>query len=105
SVFNEEGAYAVMQKRSPYRFILSALALAAVAFGGVSTVVAQEGEGTATPTEVSIEKVALVTPGSRTNQGWDQQGADNITSVAESLGIEVEVAENAGYDDITPILQ
>lgn len=51
-----------------------------------------------------IEKVAIVTPASRTNQGWDQQGVDNLVAVGEELGIEVEVVENAGYDDITPIL-
>lgn len=54
---------------------------------------------------VEINQVALVTPGSRTNQGWDQQGADGITAAGEELGIEVVVAENAGYDDITPILR
>jgi simple sugar transport system substrate-binding protein len=53
----------------------------------------------------SVDKVAIVVPASRTNQGWDQQGADNLELVGKSLGIEVEVAENGGYDDITPILQ
>ncbi len=41
---------------------------------------------------------------SRTNQGWDQQGVDNLVEVGETLGIDVEVVENGGYDDITPIL-
>jgi len=53
----------------------------------------------------TIDRVALVTPASRTNQGWDQQAADAIEAVAAELGIAVEVAESAGYDDITPILQ
>lgn len=52
----------------------------------------------------SVERVAIVTPASRTNQGWDQQGVDNLVEVGESLGIDVAVVENAGYDDITPIL-
>jgi len=51
-----------------------------------------------------IDRVAIVTPASRTNQGWDQQGVDNLVETGESLGIEVDVVENAGYDDITPIL-
>lgn len=52
-----------------------------------------------------VTQVAVVTPGSRTNQGWDQQAADAIDAVAAEHGIEAVVAENAGYDDITPILR
>src|SRR5918995_1663473 len=52
-----------------------------------------------------IDKVSIVVPASRTNGGWDQQGVDNLVAVAEARGLEVEVAEEAGYDDITPILQ
>lgn len=51
-----------------------------------------------------IDRVAIVTPASRTNQGWDQQGVDHLTAVGMELGIAVDVSENAGYDDITPIL-
>lgn len=51
-----------------------------------------------------IDRIAIVTPASRTNQGWDQQGVDNLTAVGAELGVAVEVSENAGYDDITPIL-
>ncbi len=54
---------------------------------------------------VEVNQVALVTPGSRTNQGWDQQGADGLTAAGEELGFEVVIAENGGYDDITPILR
>ena len=52
-----------------------------------------------------VEVVSIITPASRTNQAWDQQGVDNLTTVGTEMGFEVEVAENAGYDDITPILQ
>lgn len=55
--------------------------------------------------EAPLDQVAIVVPASRTNQGWDQQGADNLVAVGDELGIKVEVAENGGYDDITPILQ
>ncbi|MGI8962873.1 MAG: BMP family protein [Thermomicrobiales bacterium] len=54
--------------------------------------------------ETTVDRVAIVTPASRTNQGWDQQGVDNLVEVGETLDIEVEVVEDAGYDDITPIL-
>lgn len=59
----------------------------------------------ATPVPASIERAALVTPSSRTNQGWDQQGADGLEAVGEERGVTVEIAENGGYDDITPILR
>jgi len=51
-----------------------------------------------------VETIAVVTPASRTNLGWDQQATDGIEAAAEELGIEALVQENGGYDDITPIL-
>ena len=55
--------------------------------------------------QATVDKVAIVTPASRSNQGWDQQGVDTLVAVGEARDIEVEVVENAGYDDITPILR
>lgn len=55
--------------------------------------------------QTEIDQVAIITPASRTNQAWDQQGVDNLVAVGDELDLEVAVAENAGYDDITPILQ
>ncbi|MCL5266092.1 MAG: BMP family protein [Chloroflexi bacterium] len=52
-----------------------------------------------------VKKVAIVIPASRTDHGWNQQGADNLTSVGKELGITAEVAENQGYGDITPVLR
>jgi len=63
----------------------------------VAPVAVAEGE--------TVERVAIITPASRTNQAWDQQGVDNLVTVGDERGIEVDVAENAGYEDITPILQ
>jgi len=79
---------------SPLTILLAILAIVS-SFGAVQFATAQDG---------GIERVAIVTPASRTNQGWDQQGVDNLLEVGERLGIEVEVVENAGYDDITPVL-
>jgi simple sugar transport system substrate-binding protein len=59
----------------------------------------------ASPVPATIENAALVTPSSRTNQGWDQQGADGLEAVGAERGVTVEIAENGGYDDITPILR
>ncbi len=53
---------------------------------------------------VEVDSVAIVTPASRMNQGWDQQGVDNLVQVGQELEVGVEVAENLGYDDITPVL-
>ncbi len=90
-------------KQTRRQFGLAALAsAAALKFGKTTPAFAQD----ATPAAgAAVEQVALVTPGSRTNQGWDQQGADGIDAVAKELGIKSVVAENAGYDDITPTLK
>lgn len=61
---------------------------------------AAQGAGT----QATVSSVAIVTPASRTNQGWDQQGVDNLVQVGQQLHLSVEVADNAGYDDVTPIL-
>src|ERR687898_150133 len=53
----------------------------------------------------TIDQLAVVTPASRTNQGWDQQAADAVEAVAQEAGIDAVVAENAGYEDITPVLR
>jgi basic membrane protein A len=92
-----------MRIKTAYRSLISAFLLIAVAASGVASVAAQESTPGAGGVEVS--SVAIVTPGSRSNQGWDQQGVDSLVAVGEERGIQVEVAENAGYDDITPILR
>ncbi|HEV2074218.1 MAG TPA: BMP family protein [Thermomicrobiales bacterium] len=61
--------------------------------------------GTSVAAEQEVELVSIVTPASRTNQAWDQQGVDNLVATGEKMGFDVAVAENAGYEDITPILQ
>ncbi len=85
--------------------ILLVLALAACAGQPVPAV--QEETGTAPEGEaVAVEQVALLLPASRTDQGWNQQAADAISQVEEqAAGLSVEVAENLGYDDITPVLR
>ena len=54
---------------------------------------------------IDVTTVALVTPASKTDLGWNQQAADAIGMVAKELEIRAEVQENAGYDDITPTLK
>lgn len=82
--------------------VIAALLLT-MAFGPHPAATAQNA---ASPTAGNpVEKVALITPDSRTNQGWDQQAVDSMTKVGEERQIEVIVADNAGYDDITPTLR
>ncbi|HEV2528714.1 MAG TPA: BMP family ABC transporter substrate-binding protein [Thermomicrobiales bacterium] len=78
------------------RLVALAIAVLLMAPLAVAPASAQEG--------VEVRSVAIVTPASRTNQGWDQQGVDNLIRVGEELDVDVEVAENLGYDDITPVL-
>jgi basic membrane protein A and related proteins len=69
-------------------------------------ITAQDATPAASPgAGVTIDQIAVVTPASRTNQGWDQQAADAVEAVAKEAGIEAVVAENAGYEDITPVLR
>jgi basic membrane protein A and related proteins len=69
-------------------------------------IAAQDATPAASPgAGVTVEQIAVVTPASRTNQGWDQQAADAVEAVAKDAGIKAVVAENAGYEDITPVLR
>jgi simple sugar transport system substrate-binding protein len=87
-----------MPSTSRCRRFIPLLALLLIALQAPAMAIAQ------TP-EPSIDKVALVTPASRTNQGWDQQAADALTAIAAERGLTADIAENGGYDDITPILK
>jgi basic membrane protein A len=69
-------------------------------------IAAQDATPAASPgAGVTVEQIAVVTPASRTNQGWDQQAADAVEAVAKDAGIKAVVAENSGYEDITPVLR
>src|SRR5215210_1237804 len=69
-------------------------------------IAAQDATPAASPGPgATIDQIAVVTPASRTNQGWDQQAADAVEAGAQEAGIEAVVSENAGYEDITPVLR
>ncbi len=87
--------------RHSFRAMAALALLAAVSLSVVAPAIAQD----ATPVgEPGVSTAAVITPGARTNLGWDQQAADAMDAVAERLGITSIVAENGGYDDITPAL-
>lgn len=93
-----------MMRRRLFRVCttLTLILLVLATFGAATQTMAQEG--TASSGE-QITNVAIITPSSQTNLGWDQQGADGLKAAGEKLGLTVEVAENSGYDDPTPILK
>jgi len=81
--------------------VVAGLVLAMV--GGPFHAAAQEPS---TPSGGSaVKKVALITPDSRTNQGWDQQAVDSLSRIGEERDVEVIIADNAGYDDVSPTLR
>ena len=87
---------------------LGTIAAAALLLQATMTgpIAAQDATPAASPgAGATVEQIAVVVPGSRTNQGWDQQAADAVEAVATENGIAAVVAENGGYDDITPILR
>jgi basic membrane protein A and related proteins len=55
--------------------------------------------------EASISSFAIVTPEEGNDYGWNQQAVEASETVAADMGIDVEVADNAGYEDISPILR
>ena len=55
--------------------------------------------------EASISSFAIVTPEKGNDYGWNQQGVEGAEKTADQLGIDVEVADNSGYEDISPILR
>ncbi len=52
-----------------------------------------------------ISAFAIVAPEKGNDYGWNQQGVEAAEQVAADLGIEVEVADAAGYEDISPVLR
>jgi simple sugar transport system substrate-binding protein len=101
---DHEGAGRMIRNRLRVALVAAMTMLSVAALA--APIAAQDASPAASPgAGVAIDQLALVTPGSRTNQGWDQQGADAADAVAKENGIKSTVAENAGYDDITPILR
>jgi basic membrane protein A len=55
--------------------------------------------------EAAISSFAVVTPEDGNEYGWNQQAVEAGEQVASDLGIEVEIADGSGYEDVTPILR
>jgi basic membrane protein A and related proteins len=63
------------------------------------------GGGGAQESETQVENFAIVTPEKGSDYGWNQQSIEAARKIASERGIELEVADNAGYEDVTPILR
>ena len=64
--------------------------------------------GGGTETQASKSKVAnfaIVTPEKGTDYGWNQQSIEAAKKIAADRGVKVDVADNSGYEDVTPILR
>jgi simple sugar transport system substrate-binding protein len=91
-----------------YRFIILAallLVAATACQGGQLTSLPTPTTGAAAGGQTTVGSIAVLLPASQTDQGWNQQAADAMTEVAAARNIELEIAENLGYEDITPVLR
>ncbi|MBC56612.1 MAG: BMP family ABC transporter substrate-binding protein [Confluentimicrobium sp.] len=52
-----------------------------------------------------ITSIAILTPETGTDFGWNQQGIEGAKAAGEAEGVEVIVAENLGYGDVRPTLR
>src|SRR5215211_5297518 len=85
--------------------MLAIMALLAVSLGRLTASAQEASPPAGSPMAgIDVQKVAVITPAAVTNLGWDQQAVDSLNAVADKLGIEALIQENAGYDDITPAL-
>ncbi|MBE0478112.1 BMP family protein, partial [Candidatus Aerophobetes bacterium] len=50
-------------------------------------------------------KVAVLVPASGTDQGWNQAGVEGVLLLQDKWHLTVEVGENLGYGDISPVLR
>lgn len=75
------------------------LALLVVGHGLATDALGQAGR------RVRVVSVGVVVPASSTDYGWNQVMPNAVADVAPRLGVLYEVAENAGYRDIRPILR
>jgi basic membrane protein A len=64
-----------------------------------------DGGGQAQTSEKKVANFAIVTPEKGSDYGWNQQSIEAAEKIAADRGIEVEVADNSGYEDVTPILR
>lgn len=60
--------------------------------------------GSSTPSAAKFTQVAVVTPATEADHGWNQQGIAAAEAAAKSLGLKLEKDTNVGYDNTQTIL-
>lgn len=84
------------------------LALGAAACGGDddngSASTTDGGASTSADSGAKVRKIAFASPEKGNDYGWNQQGVLAARRVAEEFGVEVEIADGSGYDNVDPIL-
>lgn len=70
----------------------------------ISALALVAGLGTSAMAE-EITSMAILTPETGTDFGWNQQGIDGAKAAGDALGVDVIVAENLGYGDVRPTLR
>lgn len=63
------------------------------------------GGGGSQKSEKKVQTFAIVTPEKGSDYGWNQQSIEAAKKISKDRGLDVEVADNAGYEDVTPILR
>jgi basic membrane protein A and related proteins len=63
------------------------------------------GGGSAQESESKVANFAIVTPEKGSDYGWNQQSIAAARKIAKDRGVQVNVADNSGYEDVTPILR
>jgi basic membrane protein A len=63
------------------------------------------GGGGGQQAEKTVENFAIVTPEKGSDYGWNQQSIEAARKISSDRGLELEVADNAGYEDVTPVLR
>jgi basic membrane protein A len=63
------------------------------------------GGDKAQKSETKVANFAIVTPEKGTDYGWNQQSIEAAKKIAADRGVKVDVADNSGYEDVTPVLR
>jgi basic membrane protein A and related proteins len=70
-----------------------------------TTAASQAASPTAAPSVANkVTKMGIIAPEKANDYGWNQQGVDGAKAVAGAIGATIDVADGAGYDDPTPVL-
>lgn len=89
----------------PRTTALAAAAASLLLVGGAFAALAQSPDTSMAPMASKITRVGIVSPEKATDLGWNQQGVAGATEAAAAVGAEIDVADEAGYGDVAPVLR